>query len=342
MRESPAEPGGREQGSPAPGATAQAAVIEYAPAKVNLCLHVTGRRADGYHELDSLVAFATIGDTVRVAPAEDGAFLQVSCREMPVGDGGDTVVVPTGTGNLAWHAMAVAARANGGTRGLTVTLDKRLPAGAGLGGGSSDAAAVIRAVMALPISSQRGSTLPGATGDGLKAAALALGADIPMCLDPRPWRAGGIGEILTPVTIARDLPAVLVWPGRPVATPAVFRARAGEFGAPVPDAALQGLATNPIAALAGLRNDLTAAACRVEPAIRSALNAVGRLPGCRLARMSGSGSTVFGLFDSAALAAEAARLLAAARPGWWVRHAMLRAGRVETRVTPPDEPALPG
>ena len=213
---------------------------------MNLCLHVTGRRGDGYHDLDSLVAFADLGDLIRVAPAANGAFLHVSCENMPVSEGDAAMVVQSGTTNLAWRALAAGAAALGGTPGVNVAVDKRLPAGAGLGGGSSDAAAVLRALAAL----HGRSSMPAID-------AAALGADVQVCLDPRPWRVRGLGEILTPIALPHDLPAVLVWPGRAVATPAVFQARTGGFGPPIGDNAIARLADDPIGALAGLRNDLT-------------------------------------------------------------------------------------
>ena len=284
-----------------------------APAKVNLCLHITGRRTNGYHELDSVVAFADIGDVVGIRPVDDRVEMRVSCRNMP-GSGDPTAeVVPLGTANLAWRALAAGAAALGGIPGIIVSLEKRLPAGAGLGGGSSDAAAVLRLMMA----AYGGSPSPTVDAAG-------LGADVPMCLDPRPWRARGLGEVLAPLTFANDLPAVLVWPGRPVATPAVFQARRGPFGSPVPDAALTRLATDPLGALAGLRNDLTDSACRIEPVIVAALEAVRSSRRCRLTRMTGSGSTVFGLFDDDDDARHAADELTHRHPDWWVRPTRLR------------------
>lgn len=300
-----------------------ATAVELAPAKVNLCLHVTGRRTDGYHELDSVVAFADIGDVVRIEGAPDRTTLEVTyCFRTNSGRSAGEVV-PAGVGNLAWRALAHGARSGGGLAGgLLLSLTKLLPAGAGLGGGSSDAAAVLRAL----------ARMTGThTGESAGGEAVTLGADVPMCLAPRPWRARGIGEQLHPVTLGRDLPAVLAWPGRAVATPAVFAARRGGFGSPVPDAVLARLSgDDPIAALIGLRNDLTAAACAVEPTVGEALAAVGLLPGCRLARMSGSGSAVFGLFDAVGAADAAARALQRAHPEWWVRATVLRAGPIET------------
>lgn len=306
-------------------------VVELAPAKVNLCLHVTGRRPDGYHELDTLVAFADLGDTVTVDRIDGELSLHVSSGLMPADLGNTDPVVPAAVDNLAWRALALWGRETGALDGLTLGVDKRLPAGAGLGGGSSDAAATLRALSRLT------GTPPG---DRLRQRSVALGADVPMCLEPRPWRARGIGERLEPVALGRDLPVVLVWPGRAVATPAVFRARAGlaaagGFGPAVPDAALGRLAADPITALAELRNDLTDAACAVEPAVAEALAAVGQLPGCRLARMSGSGSAVFGLFEADSAAAGAAVTLQERRPDWWVRATVLRATGVETRLDRP-------
>ncbi|MEQ9136042.1 MAG: 4-(cytidine 5'-diphospho)-2-C-methyl-D-erythritol kinase [Thalassobaculum sp.] len=315
-------------------------VVELAPAKINLCLHVTRRRADGYHELDSLVAFAAVGDSIRLEPFPDRVFLRVIDGFQQDSGGITQAVVPAGTDNLAWRALALGARSAGGLAGgLGLSLTKRLPAGAGLGGGSSDAAAVLRALARLSGGRPGGGLAAGAVSLG----AVALGADVPMCLAPRPYRARGIGERLQPVALGRDLPAVLAWPGRAVATPAVFAARRGAFGTPVPDAVLAGLAgDDPAAALAELRNDLTKAACAVEPAIGDALAAVGALPGCRLARMSGSGSAVFGLFDAPAEAAAAAAALQRTRPGWWVRATVLRAGPVETAGDPGGDPDGPG
>jgi len=297
-------------------------VVEPAPAKINLCLHVVGRRADGYHELDSLVVFGDIADEVRLDPHDGAVVLRLSGREAGGTNGGGAQVVPAGTSNLAWRALAVGARHLGSVPGLTVTLEKRLPAGAGLGGGSSDAAAVLRALARLAGC----PTIPGAE-------TVSLGADVPMCLDPRPWRVRGIGERLSPLSLERDLPAVLVWPGRALSTPAVFAALAagsagGRYGTgnAIPDATIARFRQDPVGALQTLQNGLTEAACRVEPAVGEALSAVAGLDGCRLSRMSGSGSAVFGLFDALEDATVGAEQLACRRPGWWVRATTLRAG----------------
>lgn len=265
-------------------------VTERAPAKVNLTLHVTGRREDGYHLLDSLVAFATTWDRVTVAPAPVSALRVTGPR---------AAGVPEGPENLVLRAAAL--------MGVTVeiTLEKHLPAAAGIGGGSSDAAATLRALSRLT-----GRAPPGA---------LVLGADLPVCLLGRAARMRGIGEEVRPVADLPALDAVLVNPGLPVATPAVFAALARRDNPPMPDplprwpdaAALIGW-------LGQQRNDLEGPAAAACPAIGTVLEALRQSGGCALARMSGSGATCFGLFPDASQADAAAARIAARHPGWWV------------------------
>lgn len=276
-----------------------------APAKVNLYLHVTGRRPDGYHELDSLVVFADLGDRLTAAPAPVLA-LSVTGPFAAALDGGD---------NLVLRAARALARAAGRTDGADLRLDKRLPVAAGLGGGSADAAAALRALTAL-------WDLPPELAVGV---APGLGADVPVCLAGRPARMTGIGERLAPVAGLPPLAAVLANPGEPLATAAVFGALAGRFGGGAgepPPTAPEHL----LAHLAGRRNDLEAPARSLSPRIGEVLALLAALPGCRLARMSGSGPTCFGLFATAAAAADGAAALSAARPGWWVRACRLDAG----------------
>ncbi|MEZ5867278.1 MAG: 4-(cytidine 5'-diphospho)-2-C-methyl-D-erythritol kinase [Defluviimonas denitrificans] len=277
-----------------------------APAKVNLALHVTGRRADGYHLLDSIVAFADVGDRLRFDVAED---LSLSVT------GPFAVGVPTDGANLILKAAALMKRDGQGAR---IALEKHLPHGGGIGGGSSDAAATLRALarlwqVPLPDPSQ----------------VLALGADLPVCLAaPAPQRMRGIGEDLAPLLPLPELHLTLVNPGVAVPTGQVFARLAEGSGTDNP-----GLAPPPPAPdfdsftgwLAAQRNDLEAPAAIIAPVIAEALAALRAVPDCRLARMSGSGSTVFGLFDSAQGAERAAAHLAAARPGWWVRATRLLA-----------------
>ncbi|AMY67416.1 4-(cytidine 5'-diphospho)-2-C-methyl-D-erythritol kinase [Frigidibacter mobilis] len=283
---------------------------EFAPAKVNLALHVTGQRADGYHLLDSLVVFAGVGDRLTAEPAE-GLSLDVTG---PRAEG-----VPTGPENLVMRA----ARLLDPGRGARLVLDKHLPAAAGIGGGSSDAAAALRALARL-----WGLPLPAA------GATAVLGADVPVCLDPRPRRMAGIGDVLSEVPPLPPAWLVLVNPGVPVPTPAVFRALARKDGTPLPPLPVCTDAPSLAALLRGMRNDLEPPARGLQPRVTEALAALGAQPGCLLARMSGSGATCFGLFAREAQAQGAATALALSRPGWWVRAARMLPGADQaTRAT---------
>lgn len=278
------------------------AIEVFAPAKVNLALHVTGRRGDGYHLLDSLVVFADVGDRLRIAAAPDLA-LTVSG---PFASG-----VPTDERNLVLRAARLMAPAGQGAR---IALEKQLPHGGGIGGGSSDAAATIRALGRL-----------WAVPEPAVEAVLTLGADVPVCLRaPAPQRMRGIGADLTPLPALPEAHLVLVNPGLAVPTGAVFARRAVAAGAE--DTGLTPLPEAPDFAafadwLGHQRNDLEAPAMAIAPVIDRVRAALRATPGCHLARMSGSGSTVFGLFATAAASAAAATRLAAAHPGWWVRAA---------------------
>jgi len=283
-----------------------------APAKLNLYLHVTGRRPDGYHLLESLVVFAGLHDTVAVAPAGDlslaidGPF----AAELAEGD------------NLVLRAARALAAAHGMTPRARILLTKRIPVAAGLGGGSADAAATLRA-----LSNLWGVAIP----PGL---ALGLGADVPACLDGRPLILSGIGEILRPVLGLPELGLLLVNPRVALPTAEVFRRRAGPFSPPAADGiaadgvAVDGVANGDAATLAGMlrrhRNDLTEAAMALQPPVREAIARVGATPACLLSRMSGSGATVFGLFADEAAAGIAARAVRADRPGWFVWSGGLR------------------
>lgn len=276
---------------------------EFAPAKINLALHVTGRRPDGYHTLDSLVAFAAIGDRIDAVPAPQAATPSLSI-EGPFAAGLDAEA-----DNLVLRAARSYAAHGGAIAGFDLRLDKRLPVASGIGGGSADAAATLRLLARI-------APLPSA--DPCAVIAPTLGADVPMCLRSTPLRATGIGEKLAPVTGLPRLPMVLVNPRVAVSTPAVFRQLARRDN--------PGLAALPksfadVAALAAwlgsTRNDLEAAAMALHPEIADALAETGADDACLLARMSGSGATVFGLFPDDASAARAAQRVKAARPGWW-------------------------
>lgn len=278
-----------------------------APAKINLTLRVLGRRADGYHELESLVAFAALADALTLVP---GASLVLTVEGPTAGQAG-----PLDENLVLKAARAAAARIDGLRLG-SFALTKRLPAGGGLGGGSSDAAAALRL-----LARTNGIALDDPR---LAAAALATGADVPVCLAARPRIMRGIGEELSPPLALPSCPAVLAGPGFPLATKDVFAAlglkpgeRTGgatQVAADVPagrEALLAFLAAHP--------NDLEAPALRLAPAIGDLLTALRGEPGCRLARMSGSGTTCFGLFDAPGGAEAAARRLGAAHPAWWVQ-----------------------
>ena len=279
----------------------------FAPAKINLYLHVVGRRTDGYHLLDSLVAFADIGDRVWAAQAD----------RLSLATGGPEAAALAGLGedNLVLRAArllaaAVAQSSPGGeTPGAALKLEKILPVASGIGGGSSDAAAALRALSRL--------WRPTLAPESLAALALRLGADVPACLACRPVWVSGIGDGIEPALGLPPAGIVLANPRRGLPTAAVFQARRGDLTrggrfAPMPrDAA--GLA----AALAACRNDLTSAALGLVPEIAAVLDRLDRLPGALLARMSGSGATCFALFPDRATALAASATLARAEPGWW-------------------------
>ena len=288
-------------------------VSVFAPAKVNLTLHVTGRRDDGYHLLDSLVAFAPVGDRVTLRP---GTALSLTV------EGPEAAGVPADMGNLALRAAALAAPG----RGAALVLEKHLPAASGIGGGSSDAAAAFRGMLALA-ARDAPAARPGAMPDDAiephARALLALGADVPMCLCPAPQRARGIGERLERVDLP-PVPAVLVNPRVSVATPAVFAALDRRDNPAMPDT-LPDLADAPalIAFLATCRNDLQAPAISVAPVIAEVLDRLGATGGCGLARMSGSGATCFGLYETELAAQAALERLHRDHPGWWVAGGVL-------------------
>ncbi len=278
---------------------------EKAPAKINLALHVLGRRADGYHELDSAVAFADVGDELDFAPASEFAL----AAEGPFADG-----LPAVAENIILKARELAAKiaASRGRSlpGAAIRLVKNLPVASGIGGGSANGAAALRGLLRL------GGI--EALDPEIMAAALGLGADVPVCLRATSCRMGGIGERLVELPGLAPMAAVLVNPGLGLATASVF-SRLGlepgeSHGQPL-DAA-----SDP----SSWRNDLTAPAKALAPQISEVLELLASGEGLRFARMSGSGATCFGVYASAAAAAMAARALASARPRWWVRQTVLR------------------
>jgi len=278
-------------------------VTEYrlAPAKINLALHVTGRRADGYHLLESLVVFTRFGDRLAVGPAQADTFSV---------DGVYGQGIPDDDGNLVLRARNLLRQAAGtATRPVAIRLEKNLPASSGVGGGSSDAAATLRALCRLWSIDPREETVRGV--------AAALGADVPMCLSALPLVARGIGHDIVPLADFPALPIVLVNPGVSVSTPSVFSRLASRENPPLPLLPRFAGADAVAGWLATTRNDLEAPARALAPEIATAHAALARA-GARFARMSGSGATCFGIFAGAAGAKEAADRIRREHAGWFV------------------------
>jgi 4-diphosphocytidyl-2-C-methyl-D-erythritol kinase len=271
---------------------------DLAPAKINLFLHVLGRREDGYHLLESLVGFADIGDRLALEPGPD-LDLAVTGSFAAGLAGEDNLILRAARGFLAAFTDAQPGR---------FTLDKVLPVASGVGGGSSDAAAALRML----------AKANGIAPDEPRLVAIArrLGADVPVCLDPHPRLMRGIGHDLGPVLRGEPVPALLLNPGVAISTASVFTRLGLRPGDRLERAVSDAGNTDPIEGLAVLRNDLEAPAMALAPVIAAALAALRQQPGCRLARMSGSGATSFALFNTEAESRDAASSLAA--KGWWL------------------------
>jgi len=278
-----------------------------APAKINLYLHVVCRRNDGYHELDSLVMFADAGDRLRVEAAR-GATEPVLRLEGPFAP---ALAGEPPASNLVVRAAVALAAHLGRPPAVAITLTKLLPVASGIGGGSADAAACLRAL----------ARLWGAPADdpALLRLAAGLGADVPVCLDGRAAYFGGIGDILQRVPALPDCPALLVNAGVAVPTPAVFRARSGPFSPPARFAKVPATVQALAAELRQRRNDLTEPAIQVAPVIAEVLADLDNTAGCLLTRLSGSGGTCFALFADDEAVADSAARLSASHPEWWVQ-----------------------
>lgn len=269
-------------------------VEEFAPAKVNLTLHITGKRDDGYHLLDSLVAFAAgVGDRVTVEAAQDTTLVLTG----PFGHG-----LPTGPDNLVLKAAALM------NAPAKITLEKNLPPASGIGGGSADAAATLRA-----LSHAYDVPLPDT------AALLTLGADVPVCMERGVVRMSGIGDVITPVFGPLAWPLVLVNPGVEVSTAAVFAALTTPNNAPMASELYDPAYFEFPDWLGRQRNDLEIPARSTAPVISDVIAAILEETGCRFARMSGSGATCFGVFDTTDQAEDAAAAIEERHPDWWVR-----------------------
>ncbi|MGB0720540.1 MAG: 4-(cytidine 5'-diphospho)-2-C-methyl-D-erythritol kinase [Bdellovibrionales bacterium] len=282
------------------------ALTVFAPAKINLYLHVIARLQNGYHALDSLIAFTDIGDDIRITPAQS---LQFSV-EGPFASGfrPSELSAEPSSSNLVVKAVWRLAKLYHRSPDIHIHLTKNLPLGAGIGGGSSDAAAVIWGLL----------TFWGLPKDdpALMPLLTQLGADVPVCFSCETARIRGIGDILDPVPDIPETPFVLIYPGAPCPTADVFMRFGGAFSTAVtlPDDwdHMHGF-------LQRQRNDLRDAALEIVPDIRNALNMLETASGCSLARLSGSGSSCFGLFDTEDHAHEAAKDIAAENPDWWVK-----------------------
>ncbi|WP_457796889.1 4-(cytidine 5'-diphospho)-2-C-methyl-D-erythritol kinase [Methylocystis sp. S23] len=287
-------------------------LVTRAPAKINLTLHILGRRTDGYHALESLVAFSGAGDALSLVPGP-ALSLDVSGPTAPAAGADDDNLVLRAARHLA-------ERVEGLTPGA-FRLVKRLPVAAGIGGGSSDAAAALRLL------AQANGLAPD--DPRLHDAARATGADVPVCLAGRARMMRGAGESLGPPLRLPLLPAVLINPGEPVETRLIFQKLGLRPGESVESAAHPeiGCGGPPVEFLAGIakgRNDLEDAACLQAPVIVDVLAVLRAARGCKLARMSGSGATCFAIFSTPAAAARAARAIRLQRPEWWVKTAALR------------------
>lgn len=275
--------------------TTRAVITEDAHAKINLSLHVTGQRDDGYHLLDSLVMFTSLGDVIHASPA-DGLSLTI--------DGPFAADLEGGDDNLVLRA----ARLFGHTDGAAITLTKNLPVASGIGGGSTDAAATLRALSKL-----WNLPLPDL------AAQVSLGADVPVCMTSELTRMGGIGDQIETLGPAPMLDMLLVNPNVPVSTPSIFKGLEAKANPPMTTQMPDPFdITDWTVWLGKQRNDLEPPARALAPAIADVIAALNSQEGCNLARMSGSGATCFAIFEDAELRDAAALALRQAQPDWWI------------------------
>ena len=277
---------------------------ERAPAKVNLLLHINHRRADGLHDLESLVVFTAFGDQVTLSPSED----LVLVRTGPFA--GDLPEDPRD--DLSLRAAARMSETFGNGRGVRISLEKHIPVAAGIGGGSSDAAAVLRGLC----------RVWNVNRDDPRVVEIAtrLGADVPMCLYGRPAFVTGVGDKLTPISHEPELHILLVSPNEPLSTAAVFGALEGPGGRTegLCETLQSGDRSVFLQTLRTSRNDLTPPALQLCPAVGVVLGALEQARGCELARMSGSGATCFAIFPNAVMCQDAADRIFQAHPDWWV------------------------
>ena len=280
-----------------------------APAKVNLCLRVYGKTDGGLHNLDSIVVFCQFGDKLSISTASHDSF----CERGPFAP---SLAATNKDKNLVIAARD-AFRANGGVCGpISITLDKKIPVGAGLGGGSADAAATLRALN--KIASTQLSE------DQLFAIAATLGSDVPVCLESTPHRIKGTGDVIHPLNKIHVGALLLVYPYVPLSTAAVFNQVTPPFNQPLPKIIDQNAVK-----LCDFGNDLEAAATKFVPEIPDLLARLRQTPTCRAAQMSGSGASCFGIFDDIGMASSMAATFK--KDGVWAEATKLRSFDVPTR-----------
>lgn len=272
-----------------------------APAKVNLSLHITGKRGDGYHLLDSLVAFTAFGDELEFAESNDLSLTIQGEFARQLADDHTT--------NIVLKAARLLKEKSSTDKGAHIILNKHIPVGAGLGGGSADAAAALRGLCRL-----WGVEI---SNDQLADIALELGSDVPVCLHSRTARMCGVGEIITPVPLNAKVWIVLVNPKQPLLTKAVFGKYSGDFSAEGKICERIDSLNALLSALESTHNVLEKPAISLLPVIQNILDTIKTTKGCRMARMSGSGATCFGLYASEEEAQAASKRIQQTQPGWW-------------------------
>lgn len=277
------------------------AITKHAPAKINLYLHVTGKRDDGYHLLDSMVVFAPdIADIVTVEPSDAFSFSMAGLFADGIGEDHN---------NLALRAARLYCDVTGAPSSFSLHLEKNIPSGAGLGGGSADAAATIKALEEF-----YGIPLPDRDKH-----LLSLGADVPVCYRARACRFKGIGEVITDIPAPPELHMLLVCPNKHTSTRDVFAARTAAYTDPATIPPSYGTIQQFLFFLRSTNNDLSAPAKTLSPEIAEAEQLLGEQAGCLFTRMSGSGSAVFGLFDNAKNCATAREHILTTQPAWWAQ-----------------------
>lgn len=279
-------------------------IKEFSPAKVNLFLHVTGKQDDGYHTLESLVTFSSFGDWITVDPDKEFS-LKIT---------GPYASLTPQNNNIVERAAHRLAALTNNTLNLSITIEKNIPVGAGLGGGSSNAAAMLRALIQI--------WEVDLSPNMLKPLLLELGADVPLCFAQKTALISGVGEIINPLTIPKNLYAVMIYPNKHCSTADIFHTFDQGFSSSL-EGSLKDWNNNFLETLKMVRNDLTFPAIKNIPDIKSILDVLNAHKDCILSRMTGSGSCCFGLFKTKSQAQDAANTLSNKNPQWWIKAVIL-------------------